>query len=401
MQAWADAGAACIMANARVVERKQAGGQKGYQDLAWPAMWGGHGTTDITDITISQRRAGEGHDAPCLMMNGGNCCPPLTDVSARSLLVRSSGGLTTLQQVLAEPHRYIAGAKQGSFLTDVDHPVAERVLLCYWVVFMPATAGAGSQEDIAVQTKFLNHHSLDDPHKVWLTQYGRTPIMGAAATPNTWQRHFMRDSAGAQKWVGITVTDVHADSGYGGLHMLPADERKKAVHAGLREEDDVVQMVQVPIAPHRKSTEMLSDPCAVDVVGDDAPVYRGCCGGGDDEEGAYLTKIGFGSDAEYSEEMAQLDHVRDPMFHVRAGHVRGIGEKCRVDIFKIIAVRGPLTDTIVDGASDWLHARNSGDLIPLESVVDAHIAHAEKLGLPHSMAAPKPRDYSSEGICRD
>lgn len=352
--------------HAVVKQRGQEPSPRAYIDINWGEIWGTGGTTDITDLRIAQKPTEVGEPLQdAFMLNSGNYRPPLTKMTDKQVLVRGGDGeLCTLHDVLLEPHNHL-DAKHGCWKVINENKDSEKVGLSWSVLFVPCPLDKDFVE-IALNTKYYQATDLKNPNKIWGVNYGSGPMIAAGSTPGGYQCHMNRNDAGNPCYVKVEVSNIKASDRLGDLSEMSTANRKAAIEENLTKDGDIITLIQVPFMPD-DSLPMQStyhDPLAVDEESD-APVYRSC-------RGAFTVELKDGSEMEMDEAHANLAHIKDPLHYVAGGHRRAAGLP-RIDKMKVIAVRGEVTDAIITMASDWLHERNAGQLMPLEDVAAVQI----------------------------
>jgi hypothetical protein len=360
--------------HADVKRRGQSGSARAYIDIDWPEMWGTEGTTDTTDLRIAQAPTSVGEPLQdAFMLNGGSYCPPLTKMTDKQVLVRDGNGeLCTLHDVLLEPHNHL-NAEPGCWKAMNENKDSETVCFSWCVLFVPCPLDKDFVE-IAINTKYYQATSLKNPNKVWGVNYGSGPMIAAGSTPGGYQCHMNRNDAGNPCYVKVEVSSIKASDRLGELPEMSSANRKAAIEEKLTKDGDIITLTQVPLMPD-DSLPMQStyhDPLAVNEASD-APVYRSLGG-----LGAFTVELKAGSEMEMDEAHANLAHIKDPLHYVAGGHRRAAG-MARIDKIKVIVVRGEVTDDIITMASDWLHERNKGQLMPLEEVAAIQVEQQKSL----------------------
>ena len=362
-----------VEAHPVVKQRRQSGSARAFIDVNWTSEWGTGGQSDITDLRISQKPSEVGEPLQdAFMLNGGSYRPPLTSKTDKQVLMRDGNSeLCTLHDILLRPHDHLR-AKNGCWKVKDENSESETVGLAWSVLFVPCPDGKDFVE-IALNTNYYQATNEKNPNKIWCVNYGSGPMIAAGSTPGGYQCHMNRNDAGNPCYVKVEVSKIQASDRLGELSEMSLANRKEATQEQLTKDGDIITLTQISFLPDDDlpmDNSSYVDPLAVDKASD-APVYRNL------SAGAFTVELTNGSEFEMDEEYANMEHVKDPMHYVAEGHRRGPGLP-RVDKIKVIAVRGEVTDDIITMASDWLHERNSGQLMPLEAVA-AHQVEHEKL----------------------
>lgn len=351
-----------------VQKREQSGSARAYVDINWIGMWKTEGTPDITDLRIAQKPTKEGEPLQdAFMLNGGSYRPPITGKTDKQVLLRDTHGkLCTLHDVFLEPHNHIGAAKPGCWKVNDENESSEAVGLAWSVIFVPCPDNKDFVE-IALQTNYYQATCEKNPNKVWCVNYGSGPMIAAGSTPGGYQCHMNRNEAAKPCYVKVEVSTIKACDRLGELSEMSYANRQKAVAEKLTKEGDIITLTQVPLMPDASLPLESSyvDPLAVSEESD-APVYRSM-------GVACTVELKAGSVMEMNEEHASLPHIKNPMHYVPGGNRRAAGLP-RIDKFKVIAVKGEVTDEMIAMASDWLNERNAGQLMPLEDVAAIQIA---------------------------
>ena len=357
-----------------VKQRSQSGSARAYIDVNWTSVWGTGGQEDITDLRISQKPSEAGEPLQdAFMLNGGNYRPPLTSKTDKQVLMRDGNSkLCTLHDILLSPHNHLR-AKHGCWKVKDENSTSETAALAWSVLFVPCPDDKDFVE-IALNTHYYQATNLTNPNKIWCVNYGSGPMVAAGSTPGGYQCHMNRNDAGNPCYVKVEVSKIKASERLGELSDMSISDRKTAMEEKLTKDGDIITLTQIPFQPDESlpmENSSYADPHAVE-EDSNAPVYRSL------SAGAFTVELKNGSEMEMDEEHANQEHIKNPMYHVAGGHRRGPGLP-RVDKIKVIAIRGEVTDDIITMASDWLHERNSGQLIPLEEVAAHQIEHEKSL----------------------
>ena len=362
-----------VMSHGGVKQRGQSGSARAYIDINWGSSWGTGGTNDMTDLRIAQKPINEGESLQdAFMLNGGSYRPPLTGKTDKQLVVKdANSNLCTFHDVLREPHNHLR-SKPGCWKVIDKGNDSEGVGLAWSVLFVPCPADQDSVE-IALQTNYYQATSEKNPNKVWCVNYGSGPMIAAGSTPGGYQFHMNRNEAGKSCYVKVRVSNIEASDRLGELSEMSLANRQTAVAEKLTNAGDIITLCQVPFMPddERPLESNYIDPHAVSEESN-AAVYRSL------SAGALTVELESGSEIAMDEEHSNLPHIKDPMFYVDGGHRRAAGMP-RIDKIKVIAVKGEVTDEIIAMASDWLHERNAGQLLPLEDVAAVQIAQQSVL----------------------
>ena len=357
-----------------VKQRGQSGSARAYIDINWTSEWKTEGKSDITDLRISQRPSGVGEPLQdAFMLNGGSYHPPLISKTDKQVLMRDGNGkICTFHDILLNPHDHVR-AKYGCWKMKNGNFASETAGVAWSVLVVPCPPDKDFVE-IAINTNYYQATNLTNPNKIWCVNYGSGPMIAAGSTPGGYQCHMNRNDAGNPCYVKVEVSKIKASERLGELSDMSISDRKAAIEEKLTKDGDIITLTQIPFQPDDSlpmENSSYVDPFAV-CKDSDAPVYRSL------SEGAYTVELTNGSEFEMDEEHANLEHIKDPMYHVAGGHRRGPGLP-RVDKIKVIAVRGEVTDDIITMASDWLHERNNGQLMPLEDVAAHQVEHEKSL----------------------
>lgn len=381
---WATEVQCRVMNHDAVKQRGQSGSARVFIDGQWKFWqtegtddmtdWGTEGTDDMTDLRIAQKPINKGESLQdAFMLNGGSYRPPLTGKTDKQIVVKdANSNLCTFHDVLREPHNHLR-AKPGCWKVIDKGNDSEQVGLGWSVLFVPCPADQDSVE-IALQTNYYQATSEKNPNKVWCVNYGSGPMIAAGSTPGGYQFHMNRNEAGKPCYVKVRVSNIEASDRLGELSEMSLANRQTAVAEKLTNAGDIITLCQVPFMPddQRPLESNYIDPLAVSEESDSA-VYRSL------SAGALTVELESGSEIAMDEEHSNLPHIKDPMFYVDGGHRRAAGMP-RIDKIKVIAVKGgEVTDEIITMASDWLHERNAGQMLPLEHVAAVQIAQQNVL----------------------
>ena len=367
---WAESAQKSVLNHAAVNARKQSGSARAFIDSNWCAEWGTGGQTDITDLRIAQNPIDcEKPLEDAFMLNGGNYNPKImANYNDKRVVVRNAhGDLCTLHQILLNPEEHL-NANKGCWKVQNNNTNSEEVGLAWSVLFVKCPDNKDSV-DIALHTMYYNATCTENPNKVWLVNYGSGPMIAAGATSGGYQRHMNRNKDGNPCYVKVRVCNIQASQRPDGLSSMSYENRQAAIEQKMTEGGDTITLIQVPIKPSNKRplNSSYSDPYGLG-SNDDAPVYRSF----DSGMQAFTTELENGSNMEMDESHANLPHIQNPMHYVREGQIRAAGMP-RIDMIKVIAVKGNVTDDIIQMASDWLQERNSGQLIPREEIAAIQI----------------------------
>lgn len=356
-----------VMGNAKVKQRGQSCSSRAFIDGNWPDKWGTGGAKDITDLRVSQNNEEGEPLEDTSMLNGGNFRPPLIGMTDKQIVVRNAhGNYVTLHNVLREPHNHLRNAKQGCWKVKDANPVSEPVGVAWNVLIVPCPPDQDFV-DIKLQTRYYQATSEKNPNKVWCVNYGSGPMIAAGSVPGGYQCHMNRNETDTPCWVRVEVSSIQAADRPGELSEMSYANRQAAIREKLSKGGDIITLIQVPLMPDDSQPMQSSyeDPYAVDPESDQ-PVYRSL--------DAFTVDLKSGAEINMDDAHTNLPHVKNPLHYVRPGHVRGPG-LVRIDMIKVIAVKGDITDRIISEASDWLDQRNAGQLMPLEEVVAVQIEH--------------------------
>lgn len=373
---WAQDTQERVMNHIDVQNSGQSASSRAFFDMNWEDMWqtGKGGLTDITDVRMAQKPTVQGEPlGDCVMLTGGNYRPVLKGKTDKQVLIRNKvGRYVTVHNVLKNPDQHLKNAKPGCWKVEDGSDESEEVGIGWSILLVPCPVERDFVE-IAFQTRAYQATALQNPNKVYVTQYGNCNALAAGCTPNGYQCHYHRVDD-KPSWLKVQVSQIQAATRYvSDLSSMSSEDKRKAIQENLTTEGDIITVLQIPLLPDPSKPlcdNTYVDPTAV-TEASDAPVYRGL-------EGAFTAELGAGSEFEMSEDHANQPHMIDPMCYVDGGHKRGPGVP-RIDKMKVVVVKGTVTDDIIASASKWLSERNKGQMMSCEEIVAKQIEHMNKL----------------------